>query len=252
MFLRKLAKHLGLVDATLDVEFIRNCPSWMAANLPSRISPSILPQSAIIEKRARMTQRQGERPLWSGYRSVTDYPRSTTGGRSSEQVRTDRETGRFYSWLVQKRRPDVVVEFGTAFGVSGMYWLAGLEQAESGHLFTFEPNADWAALAERNLSTISKRFTLSVGTFESLAESVLGDTRIDLALVDAIHTSVFVFAQYDILRPLMSKGGIVLFDDINFSEDMSSCWQDIANRPEIVASATLGQRVGIVEFGSAA
>ncbi|CAN5310584.1 hypothetical protein BH10PSE9_BH10PSE9_21780 [soil metagenome] len=156
--------------------------------------------------------------------------------------------GRFYAWLAASRRPQVIVEFGTAFGVSGMYWLAGLKAATGGELLTFEPNTTWAAIADKNLAAISDRYTLTVGTFEDNAERVLAGRTIDIAFVDAIHTGAFVRAQYTILRRHMQAGGIVLFDDINFSDDMGACWSEIAIAPEVAASARIGNRLGIVEL----
>lgn len=129
-----------------------------------------------------------------------------------------------------------------------MYWLGGLEQVGAGHLFTFEPNSNWAEIAEINLKKVSDRYTLTIGTFEDNANLILKDTSVDMAFVDAIHTSDFVFSQYKILSQFLAPGGIVLFDDINFSDDMQACWSEIARRPEVAASAVIGGRVGMVEI----
>jgi predicted O-methyltransferase YrrM len=43
--------------------------------------------------------------------------------------------------LATALKPRLVVEVGTAFGVSGMYWLLGLRG--SGRLVTFDPNNVW-------------------------------------------------------------------------------------------------------------
>ncbi|HEY2616211.1 MAG TPA: class I SAM-dependent methyltransferase [Acetobacteraceae bacterium] len=156
--------------------------------------------------------------------------------------------GRVFAWLAAARQPQAVVEIGTAFGISGMYWLAGLEIAGSGMLYTFEPNVDWASFAEANLKSISTRFLLIRGTFEEKALDVLADVRPEIAFVDAIHTAAFVGAQYELLKKLMAPGGLILFDDINFSEDMRQCWSALAHAPEAAASAQLGSRVGILEL----
>lgn len=129
-----------------------------------------------------------------------------------------------------------------------MYWLAGLEQNGGGHLYTFEPNGNWAEIADQNLKAVSNKYTLTLETFESSASRVLGEQKADMAFVDAIHTSEFVYAQYEVLRRHMARKSVILFDDINFSDDMRSCWQDIAKRPEIAASATIGQRIGMIEL----
>ena len=155
--------------------------------------------------------------------------------------------GRFYSWLVKQRQSEAVVEFGTAFGVSGMYWLAGME---GGHLYTFEPNRDWATLAEKNLAAISPNFTLTMDAFEEAGPKTVKPSSVDIAFIDAIHTSEFVDRQYAVLKPLMKPGGLILFDDVNFSDDMAACWKKISEEPYLVASAKVGVRVGIIELPS--
>lgn len=213
---------------------------------------SSLPPSAfeaVIEQRAADTERLGAQPLWDGYARLPHYPRAAANTtRSSNQVPTARTLGRLYAALVARRRPSAIVEFGTAFGVSGMYWLAGLELAGGGHLYTFEPNVVWAEIAERNLRAISTRFTLTRGTFEDNAAAMLAPASVDIAFVDAIHTSAFVFAQYRILAPLMRPGGLVFFDDIRFSDDMWTAWQTLAAMPEAAAAAMLSGRVGVIEL----
>jgi predicted O-methyltransferase YrrM len=153
--------------------------------------------------------------------------------------------GKLFSWLAKERNPAHVVEFGTAFGVSGMYWLAGME---TGHLHTFEPNPDWAEFAKANLSAISPRFTLTSGTFEDQGPRVLQPGSVDIAFIDAIHTSEFVDRQYEVLKPLMAPGSLILFDDLLFSQDMTDCFDRIAREPHLTASARLGRRVGVIEL----
>jgi hypothetical protein len=67
------------------------------------MDPPVLPVHASIESRARLTNRFGERPLWEGYKAATGYPRSTSGSRSPDQVRTEAAMGRFFSWLASSR-----------------------------------------------------------------------------------------------------------------------------------------------------
>lgn len=244
--LKRMARRLrGRRHDPLAIVFVRR-GGWLGRHLATPVVPPRLPAHDVIEARARATNDAGERPIWSGYSDVAGYSRSTEGGRTSDQVRTDAWAGRFYSWLVATRASDAVVEFGTAFGVSGMYWLAGL--AGRGHLHTFDPNGDRAGFAAENLSAIGENFTLTNETFESAGPRLLAPGSIDVAFVDAIHTGAFVCRQYAVLRPLMKPGGLILFDDIDFSEDMQDCWREIASDPELVSSLTLGKRVGIVEL----
>jgi len=196
----------------------------------------------------------GAQPLWEGYAAVKNYPRATGGSdRRSEEVRSSALNGRFFTWLAAKRRAMLVVEFGSAFGISGMYWLSGLKHDTDARLLTFEPNAVWANIAKVNLAAVSSQFDLVQGTFEENIESMLPpDRRIDIAFVDAIHTSEFVFRQFAILLPHMDPGGLILFDDIDFSPDMVSCWETLSRHPRVRASAAIGRRLGIVELDPSA
>jgi predicted O-methyltransferase YrrM len=242
--MRVLRRWLAPRADSLSLAFVKR-GGWVA-RAAQCASPPSLPIHDEIERLAERTNGEaGERPLWEGYRDVAGYPRSTVGGRTPDQVRTDAQTGRFYSCLAAARGNPVVVEFGTAFGVSGMYWLAGIG---SGHLYTFEPNRDWAETARRNLAAVADRFTLTVDTFEAAGPAMLPARGVDIAFVDAIHTGAFVERQYALLRPLMKEGGLVLFDDIAFWDDMQACWRRIASEPGLAASLTLGDRVGVVEL----
>jgi len=227
----------------LHPQFVKR-GGWLEANLPSYLVPPEFDIHQKIEHRALETERLGSRPLWSGYKEVANYPRPE-GERTSDQVRSTALMGRFYSWLAIKRSEHIIVEFGTAFGVSGMYWLSGIG---SGHLYTFEPNSEWATIANENLKSISGDYTLTVDTFEAAGPRLLLPKSVGIAFVDAIHTSEFVFRQLKILKPLVRSGGLVIFDDICFSPDMAACWNTISQDPTFVASATLTPRVGIVEL----
>ncbi len=203
-----------------------------------------------IEELAADAEAAGPLPLWEGYASLEKYPypvRDAT--RSSNGVRIDRGMGNFFAHLVEATGPETVLEIGTAFGVSGMYWLAGLTARGHGELVTFEPNDVWAALARKNLAAIGSRFRLVVGTFEENLEAALPrPLEIDIAFVDGIHTAAAIEGQFAVLAPRMRPGGLVLFDDTDFSPEMTSSWRAIATSGRVAASAVLAGRVGIVEL----
>lgn len=222
----------------------RERSSWLAREFPGPlIKLDVSPLSGRIEQIAAATHELGSQPLWEGYR--TRGPQT----RTSNEVRTSRVMGNFYASLVARRKPGIIVEFGTAFGVSGMYWLAGLEANREGMLLTFEPNAIWGEIARRNLSEISKRFTLTNATFEESIDACLPrGGAIDIAFIDAIHTREFVVPQLNLVVQRSAPGSLILIDDIEFSADMKKCWDEIAADSRFLASATFGSRVGILEL----
>ncbi|MFE7063523.1 O-methyltransferase [Sutcliffiella sp. NPDC057660] len=195
-----------------------------------------------IEKISLSTQKMGKQKLWEGYNQQN-------ASRLPNQVRTSKKFGNFYSWVTRQYKPEVIVEFGTAFGVSGMYWLSGIEQNEYGELLTFEPNQKWASIAAKNLSLIGRRFRLINGTFEENIEDVLNPLkRINIAFIDAIHTREFLIPQFELVMKKSKPGSILVFDDINFSEEMRSCWIEIANDKRVQTSVSIDKRIGIVEL----
>jgi len=220
---------------------------WLTKHFPDNaVRLKTGPYGSQIEKLAMRTNSLGAQPLWDGYERKSTSEQPT---RTPDRVRTDALMGEFYTRLAETFKPDTVVEFGSAFGVSGMYFLAGLEMSGGGQLLTFEPNRVWADIARNNLKQISDRFKLTVGTFEENICKVMDSGQsIDLALIDAIHTSKFVLPQLEMVVKKSRPGTIILLDDINFSEDMATCWKAIATDGRFCASAELGGRVGLLEL----
>jgi predicted O-methyltransferase YrrM len=223
----------------LEITWCKPGEGWLKSNLPPTFPKA--PRKMAIEDRAWQTERQGAQPLAEVY----GQPGAT---RTPGEVRSSGSVGNLFAWLAQTRRPDVVVEFGTAFGLSGMYWLAGLEAANTGHLYSFEINPGWAAIASENLRAIGQRFTLTVGPFEEHVQSVVPGP-IDIAFVDGIHTYDWVLSQYEILQPRAARGAILCFDDIDFpSGRMRECWQEIVTRKEVKSACEVDKRLGLAEL----
>jgi predicted O-methyltransferase YrrM len=203
------------------------------AGLPRKLPAA--PRKAEIEAIAETTNGIGSRPLAPEY----DLPDTF----SPDQVRSPSSQGDLYAYLVAERDPQIVVEFGSAFGVSGMYFATALQQ---GRLYSFEINPDWADIAERNITTITDRFSLIRGAFEDHVDDI--PAPIDIALVDGIHDYTFVMKQWGILKARMSPGGLVLFDDITYCDGMREAWREIRADPVVADSVARWHRLGIVEL----
>ena len=153
---------------------------WTKKNLNSFLYNLLKDKSVIKPKQtafskkinilAEKTNELGAQNLWEGY-SVNNRNEKKT--RMPNLVRTKSSVGDFFTYLVIQKKPNIIVEFGTAFGVSGMYFLSGIETNKKGELLTFEVNKNWAELAFKNLEQISKNFKLTVGTFEENIEDCL-------------------------------------------------------------------------------
>jgi predicted O-methyltransferase YrrM len=245
--LRKAKQFISQSQMNVPVAWIRkDRNSWLCQHLTGKaIKAGDTIYSSRIEKLAEETNKLGPQPLWQGYGDKN--VRGPT--RVPNDVRTGRAMGNLFTYLVQKRQPNVVVEFGTAFGISGMYFLAGIESNQTGKLLTFEPNDVWREVAVHNLSQISNRFDSIAGTFEdNIADALPRGQGIDLAFIDAIHTKEFVLPQLEIVLSRSSDNAIIILDDINFSESMKECWKEVSMDIRFSCSAALGGRVGILEL----
>ncbi|MBW8726620.1 MAG: class I SAM-dependent methyltransferase [Inquilinus limosus] len=199
-----------------------------------------------IAERARLTQEMGPLALWEGYRDFTAPEDSFT--RSSNSVRTSHKYGRVYVQLVRGFRPWTVVEIGTAFGVSGMYWLAGLSANRRGRLVTFDPNRQWQEIARANLAAISPRFTAVAETFEAgFAATGIRFDRPGIAFIDGIHVGDIVKAQAELLLARIASPWILVFDDIRFNDGMYRCFREIEQAAGVVSAVEIESRVGILE-----
>ncbi len=201
-----------------------------------------------IEAAIERTNDLGKLPLWDEYKNVPNYGRKIDDNpkRRMKDVRTKAEFCQFYVWLVNQMDPTAVLEFGAAFGASGMYWLAGLNLCDAGTLYSFEPNEIWNPIARANFDLVSERHVLTLGTFEDNLD-VIAD-KVNIALIDAIHTREFVDDQFALVRKVAAPGALVLFDDINFSPSMEECWSAISASDEFPSVWQLSSRVGIVEL----
>jgi hypothetical protein len=246
------SQKVGGNPAGLKVEWHkRSSSAWLNDFLqPGLESMQEPPMAPKIELLALKASELGELPLWKGFEKLEDYPFPVKDAtRNANQVRVDKKIGNLFFNLAAAKKPARIVEIGTAFGVSGMYWLSGIAAAGRGKLLTFEPNAIWAKVAESNLATISTDFVLTVSTFEETHQDVLKKTdQIDIAFIDAIHQGSIVHNQFKLIAQYCSAGSLILFDDINFSYDMWECWRTIAGSPQVKASCSVARRLGIVEL----
>ncbi len=230
----------------------RESPGWCSENL--RNYTPVTREILKVEQLAKKTNMGGAQPLWEDYSRLQNYPYKVDKGakRFPDEVRTDANTGSFFTWLVEHKKPSVVLEFGAAFGVSGMYWLVGMEANGFGQLLSFEPNTLWASIAEKNFSAISNRFLLTQDTFEKHALRLKQeDVKVDIAFIDAIHTSEFVHQQLNLVLQIAAPGALIILDDINFSEDMRRCWKEVSQDMRFVSVYHLGERLGILELSKA-
>lgn len=121
------------------------------------------------------------------------------------------EVGRLIYLLVRSRRPELVVEFGTSFGVSAIHIAAALRDNGIGRLITTERSASKATRAAQHLAEAGVSDLTEIRQGESF-QTLIGVDKIDLLMLDAWKPLYLPLLKQ--LEPALSPGCLVIADDV--------------------------------------
>lgn len=162
------------------------------------------------------------------------------------------QTGKSRSWgivlylLARECKAEVILELGSCAGISGGY-LAASEYCKVLH--TIEGSAPLAALASETISQISPKFEVHNALFDEALDDLLPKLdHVDLAFIDGHHEKVATIHYWQRIAPKMRAGGIVIFDDVSWSQDMRDCWNYISMQHEFSHAFDLGS-IGVCICG---
>lgn len=122
------------------------------------------------------------------------------------------EKARRLAELVRQKKPEVVVECGTAIGYSGLWIARELKQAGRGKLITIEIDPERAREAQRNFQRagLADIVSVRVGDARTVAQELPGP--VDFVLLDCGYENYFpVFVA---LEPKLRPGAVVVADNV--------------------------------------
>lgn len=149
--------------------------------------------------------------------------------------------GKLLNRMARFWNPSIILELGTAGGISGAYWLAGRPQSI---LKTIEGDPVVAALARNNFNRLGLSSAEVIeGNFETVLPGLLDQLKsIDLVFIDGHHTGEALMRYIGIISPYINPHhGILVLDDIHWSRDMSSAWEKLRSNPDWPLSIDLFQ-----------
>ncbi len=114
--------------------------------------------------------------------------------------------------LVRQKKPEVVVECGTAIGYSGLWIARELKQMGRGKLITIEIDPQRAQEAQRNFhrAGVAEYVTVRVGDARVVARELAGP--VDFVLLDCGYENYYpVFVA---LEPKLRPGAVVVADNV--------------------------------------
>lgn len=148
---------------------------------------------------------------------------------------TDWAANHFFSWAVLLKdlrcKPARILEIGSWEGRSALFFLNYLPQSRIVCIDPFEGSAEhhidpyFAELArnseaqfDRNLAAFGGRVEKMKGSSTEVLPSLgVAGSRFDLAYIDGSHRAADVYRDAVLTWPLMAGGGIVVFDDYEWS-----------------------------------
>lgn len=132
--------------------------------------------------------------------------------RKADAWQISREQGELQAQIALAIGARRIVEVGTSYGFSGLWWLAALTATE-GHLHTFDVSEKkyHASRATFEAAGVADRVTNYLGDARELLGKIEGP--IDLGFIDADKPSTQDY--FDTLWPLVRVGGCILTDNVN-------------------------------------
>ncbi|MBI1923534.1 class I SAM-dependent methyltransferase [Candidatus Poribacteria bacterium] len=148
--------------------------------------------------------------------------------------------------LIRECSPENVLELGTGYGISGLYQISALKLNGKGYFYTIDGSRENQAIAsEMFLKLKSNCWSIIYGQLPEILTEVLEQVgTVDFVLIDADHSYKGTRRYFEMILPHLSKGGVLVFDDITWSRDMYRAWQEISNNSK-VKSSTQVRKVGI-------
>ncbi len=173
----------------------------------------------------------------SNTRKIKDIARNTL---------KPKKYGQLLFRLINRFKPDNVLELGTSLGVSTLY-LAG--SSKKVKVTTVEGCPSTAKVAKINFDKIGfNNIELINDTFDHFLPGYLAKTdRLDVVFFDGNHQEEATINYFNLCVEKAHSESIFIFDDIHWSEGMTAAWETIKKHPKVTSTIDL-YFMGIVFF----
>jgi predicted O-methyltransferase YrrM len=138
-----------------------------------------------------------------------------------------------------------ILELGTSMGITSLY----LSRIEDSSVVTFEGNSAMISIAQTNFEHFHQNnIELIEGNIDqTLPDYLQNPAKIDFVLIDANHRYEPTISYFNQIARRMSDHGIIVLDDIYYSEEMARAWSEIRKHDLVYGSVDLF-RCGILFF----
>lgn len=170
-------------------------------------------------------------PLDSKLLSVIDEL-DALGKTRDDAWQVPRAEGEMLHHIALSANAKTIVEVGTSYGFSGLFWAAAMQQT-GGRLHTIDKDAKKfeSSKATFNRAGVDNVVTNYLGDAQQILSTKLKDLQIDIAFIDADKPATG--AYFDLLWPRVRPGGSILIDNATtHKEQLGDFVKAIRSRPD--------------------
>lgn len=175
--------------------------------------------------------------------------RYKTEGEAVAGCATPQNGGRLLYGIVRTLRPLGLIEFGAAHGYGALYIGSALSDNGMGRLLTLEGMDVRIKLGRETIH----RFHLShyaevvPGDFcITVPEAIKRAQPLDMIFSDGDKSVELTRQQFEQSIEAMSRGGFMVFDDIDFNAEIEALWGEFVGHPRVSLCLTFFRRWGLL------
>lgn len=169
----------------------------------------------------------------------------TTRGTVADVCRSTSKSARWARLLyalVDEYRPANALELGTSLAISAMY-QGGALRKHGGHMMTVEGAPEVATIARTEVESLGLRDVVGVvsGRFSDVLPQLLPSIGpLEYVFIDGHHDERATQDYHAMIKPYLSRGAVLVYDDIRWSSGMKRAWQAISADSDLCATVDLG------------
>lgn len=140
--------------------------------------------------------------------------------------------------LVKLTNASNILELGTSFGISSAYMAIANKEAK---VITIEGSESIAKIAQEGFNLLDlKNIHQVIGSFENTLTSTLNYvTLLDIVFIDGHHQKKATINYFEQCLTKSHSNTVFIFDDINWSDEMKSAWNELKNHKQTTLTIDL-------------
>ena len=137
----------------------------------------------------------------------------------------------FLKELIIKYDNRKVLELGTSLGLNTLY----MSENKDIEITTIEGEPSIAQLAKNHFERLNRKNIKLIKNSidEAISSNQLADCKWDMIYMDANHSYAPTLKYFDYFSTKVNNKGVIVIDDIHWSQGMSQAWKEIKSKPEV-------------------